>query len=172
MAGDWFYVPNDRATELGPFSQEQLQDLLASGEIGPDTMIRKRSWMDWQKAGTIDLLTTAPKPPDSAYPEQGHAGNTDPVVVPNSRRKPRRTILVVVSVVAAVLVVAVAVEVRTGGNGPPANESAQSFRRRRPQRIKPARSVGMDSLLPPKERSQCRRPRQCPQVPNRRMRAA
>ena len=48
MAGDWFYVSDE--TELGPLSREQLQNLLASGEIGADTPVRKRSWMEWYPA--------------------------------------------------------------------------------------------------------------------------
>ena len=48
MAGDWFYVSDE--TELGPLSREQLQNLLASGEIGADTPVHKRSWMEWYPA--------------------------------------------------------------------------------------------------------------------------
>ncbi|MGA7699735.1 MAG: trypsin-like peptidase domain-containing protein [Thermoguttaceae bacterium] len=57
---DWFYVSGDR--ELGPFSREQLQELLAGREIGPDTMVRKRTWMDWREAGTLDLPPATPAP--------------------------------------------------------------------------------------------------------------
>jgi hypothetical protein len=53
MAGDWFYVSGE--SELGPFSTEQVQDLLTRGEITPDTMLRKKSWMDWKRAESVDL---------------------------------------------------------------------------------------------------------------------
>ena len=64
-ANDWFYLSGD--DELGPFSGKQLQELLAGGEIGPDTMARKRSWMDWRPAGEIDFRSLAPGPQDNGH---------------------------------------------------------------------------------------------------------
>jgi hypothetical protein len=105
---DWFCVSG--TNEIGPFSQEHLWELLASGEIGPDTMVRTRAGMEWQKAASINLLTIAPRPPDSACAKEEAAGKTDPAVLPSSQRKPRRRALVVASIVAAVLVAVVALE--------------------------------------------------------------
>lgn len=48
MENDWFYVSG--TNEIGPFSIEQVQSLLAGGKIGPDTMVRNRSWMEWHPA--------------------------------------------------------------------------------------------------------------------------
>ncbi len=57
MENDWFYVSG--TNELGPFSEERLRELLAGGEIGSDTMVRKRSWLDWKRAAAVELLSTA-----------------------------------------------------------------------------------------------------------------
>jgi len=122
---DWFYVSGE--SELGPFSQEHLRTLLAGGEIGPDTMVRKRSWMDWQRAAVIDVPAGTPKPWDSGLMERRYLYPADPTVAPDTRWRLSRTAIVasaiVASIVVAIVVTVVTIRARTGGNVPPAKES-------------------------------------------------
>ncbi len=102
---DWFYVRGD--DELGPFSGEHLQELLARGEIGPRTLIRKRTWMDWREAGTLDFLPAEPFLTDS-----GDAASSPPIatdgkpVEPTARLRPRARLRPVATILASLLIVA------------------------------------------------------------------
>jgi hypothetical protein len=75
MSEGWFYVSGE--TELGPFSLEQLQKLLADGKIRGDTMVRNRSWMEWQPASQW-LFGNRGKKPGRKDPQQTGKSKVEP----------------------------------------------------------------------------------------------
>ena len=79
-ADDWFYMLGDE--ELGPFSGEQLKELLAQARIGPDTMVRKRTWMEWRRARDLDSLSAL------VVPSLGRAPVSEVPAEENQAEKP------------------------------------------------------------------------------------
>jgi len=57
MATEWYYT---RGTEqMGPVSSEELKQLAASGELGPDDLVWKEGMEDWRPAGQLKGLLSA-----------------------------------------------------------------------------------------------------------------
>jgi len=54
MATDWFYKSGDEPQ--GPFSSNQLRDLVKAGTITRTTLVRKNGMPDWKPAGQIEKL--------------------------------------------------------------------------------------------------------------------
>jgi hypothetical protein len=131
--GDWFYVSGE--AELGPFSVEQVQELLARGEIGPETMLRKKSWMDWQRAASVELLAEPPTPPQSTEAEQPSADKTDADVLADvpltslTPEEPGFSVLMVAAIggiLVAIAALGVYLATRQGETRPPVRQTTNS----------------------------------------------
>jgi hypothetical protein len=132
---DWFYLSGE--AELGPFSSEQMQELLARGEIGADTMYRKKSWMDWQPAASVELLSAKLASPDTSNAELRFSpsdlagtpvAEREPAALPVSEQDELLRRKIIVGVAAGALLIAVAavgiyLATRPGG-GRPAKQPA------------------------------------------------
>ena len=64
MTTEWYYAKNKQ--KVGPVTEEQLKELIRSGELSPTDMVWKQGMAKWQPAGAVDGLL--PKPPP-AQPE-------------------------------------------------------------------------------------------------------
>lgn len=64
MAGQWYYgIAENR---LGPVSVQQLQQLVASGQIGPQTLVWSDGMPQWVPANTLPFLTAMANQNNSA----------------------------------------------------------------------------------------------------------
>src|ERR1700722_9806285 len=63
MADRQWYIANGGRQE-GPYSDEQLRALIASGKVGGDTLVWSTGMENWTKAEAIPgLIGSAPRPP-------------------------------------------------------------------------------------------------------------
>lgn len=59
MTAEWFYAKNKQ--KVGPVTEEQVKELLRTGELSPGDMVWKQGMAKWQPAGGVDgLLPTSP----------------------------------------------------------------------------------------------------------------
>ena len=74
MKAEWFYAKNKQ--KVGPVTEDQLKELVRSGELTPTDMVWKQGMAKWQPAGAVDGLLpnpalAPPEPPplpDAATP--------------------------------------------------------------------------------------------------------
>ena len=61
-----YHIANN-GQQKGPFSTEQLKQLVATGELTPDTHVWKQGMSDWQLANQVEefrnILGSIPPPP-------------------------------------------------------------------------------------------------------------
>src|SRR5258708_36216821 len=64
----WFYAKDGRKD--GPISDEDLQNLISRGTIGPNDLVWKEGMSNWQKASTVSgfVFPSDPTAPDSFPP--------------------------------------------------------------------------------------------------------
>ena len=51
MASEWYY--SHAGQRLGPVSTDQLKDLAAAGQLGPDDLVWKDGMENWVPAGKV-----------------------------------------------------------------------------------------------------------------------
>jgi predicted amidophosphoribosyltransferase len=54
----WFYVRDGQ--RIGPVSEPELRQLMNNGELGPQSYIRRKSMVDWQRAADVPELGAEP----------------------------------------------------------------------------------------------------------------
>jgi len=74
---DWHY--SVAGAQAGPVPASRIAELLASGEIGPGTVVWQRGWKEWRPLAETELVALLPKgapsqqtdPPGAASPPAG-----------------------------------------------------------------------------------------------------
>lgn len=66
----WYYASNNQ--RIGPVTVEQLRHLLSVGSVGANDLIWTEGMADWQPAGSVPGLMTAPPPQPQPPPYDPH----------------------------------------------------------------------------------------------------
>ncbi len=130
-ADEWFYVV--ATDERGPCSRERLQELLGRGEIGADTMIRKRSWMEWREVRTLSVLSAKPSQANPSYVASSPSVDTEvrsvEPALPDSPTRMKGWCVTGILAVTSVAVLAAGIVVFHAGNytaAPPVGQDSKT----------------------------------------------
>lgn len=66
---EWFIHEEDK--QFGPFSKEEINNLILEGKVRAQTMLWKRSWSGWKSCDTCDEWSERFAPPPLASPTAG-----------------------------------------------------------------------------------------------------
>lgn len=70
MSENWFHAAQGSA--LGPFGRAHILELIASGEIGPQTLVWRKGLADWQPAATEFTFPALEAAPAAEAPAPGN----------------------------------------------------------------------------------------------------
>src|SRR5512132_30825 len=71
---DWFYVSDNQ--QRGPVAEAQMEELVQSGVVGPDTLVWRRGLGEWQPLHAVWSSGTSTPPPTLVATAVGIGGAT------------------------------------------------------------------------------------------------
>jgi hypothetical protein len=76
----WYYSKTN--TQLGPVSDQELRQKLATGEVFSTDMVWREGMIDWQAVALIDELRLVPPTPSTGLPPLATAAEASPYAPP------------------------------------------------------------------------------------------